>query len=112
MERSGRAKLLSTGLVTREKYIHFENFERVYMDHTHHRFSELFRQLGLAADVGSINDFLITHSPLEDHVALENAPFWNEAQASLLREELLRDADWAEVADQLNAALRRPNSKS
>jgi hypothetical protein len=76
------------------------------MDHTYHRFSELFRQLGLPEDVDSIKNFLSAHSPLDDGVALENAPFWSEAQSALLREGLLEDADWAVVADQLNVALR------
>ena len=46
------------------------------------------------------------HTPLADDVALADAPFWNAAQAAFLREELLEDADWAEVVDQLNLALR------
>lgn len=73
-----------------------------------HRFSELFSQLGLPADVASIQSFLITHSPLASRIRLEDAPFWTDAQANLLREEILIDADWAEVVDRLNAALREP----
>lgn len=37
---------------------------------------------------------------------LEDAPFWNDAQAALLREKILDDSDWAEVIDQLNLTLR------
>lgn len=76
-----------------------------------HRFSELFSQLGLPADVVSIQSFLITHSPLASHIRLEDAPFWSSAQANLLREEILIDADWADVVDRLSAALREPGGK-
>lgn len=75
----------------------------------HHRFSELFRQLGLPSDMASIQSFLAQHSPLDSTIRLENAAFWSKAQSALLRDEILQDADWAEVIDQLNLALRRPN---
>jgi len=76
------------------------------MDASFHRFSELFKQLGLPSDEHGIRDFLATHSPLPADVDLADAPFWTPAQASLLRDEILEDADWAEVVDRLNAALR------
>ncbi|NIC43730.1 DUF2789 domain-containing protein [Aquabacterium sp. A08] len=76
------------------------------MDTPHHRFSELFAQLGLPSDPASVAHFLAQHRPLPGHVALADAPFWSPAQAALLREEWAEDADWAEVVDQLNAALR------
>lgn len=38
---------------------------------------------------------------------MEEAPFWTAAQSRLLSELIWQDADWAEVADQLNAVLRR-----
>ncbi len=75
-----------------------------------HRFSELFAQLGLASEPAAIQRFLVTHAPLPDGVALADAPFWSPAQASFLREALLEDADWAELADQLSEALRAPGS--
>lgn len=78
------------------------------MEKSFHRFSELFAQLGLPADEQAIGEFLATHSPLADGTLLADAPFWTPAQASLLREEILEDADWAEVVDQLNVALRAP----
>ena len=71
-----------------------------------HRFTELFAQLGLPTDAPGIGRFLATHRPLASSVALADAPFWTAAQAAFLREEILEDADWAEVVDQLNAALR------
>lgn len=78
------------------------------MDNSFHHFSELFAQLGLPADDQAIREFLAAHSPLAPDVVLADAPFWTPAQATLLREEILEDADWAEVVDQLNAALRVP----
>ncbi|MCB5188999.1 DUF2789 domain-containing protein [Methylobacillus caricis] len=80
------------------------------MSQTFHRFSELFAQLGLPADEQGISHFLATHSPLPHDVALPDAPFWTTAQATFLREELLKDADWAEMIDQLNIALRSADS--
>ena len=76
------------------------------MDQPIHRFSELFAQLGLASDEQAIGQFLAAHRPLADEIALADAPFWTAAQAAFLREELLEDADWAEMVDQLNVALR------
>ena len=76
------------------------------MDQPIHRFSELFAQLGLASDDQAIGQFLAAHRPLADGIALADAPFWTSSQANFLREELLEDADWAELIDQLNAALR------
>jgi len=76
------------------------------MDQTFHRFSELFSQLGLPADEQGIRHFIDTHSPLAGDVELADAPFWTPAQAALLRDEIVEDADWAEVVDQLNIALR------
>ncbi len=71
-----------------------------------HRFSDLFAQLGLAHDAASIEGFLLAHAPLPADMRLEDAPCWTAAQAELLREELRADADWAELVDQLNAAMR------
>jgi hypothetical protein len=76
------------------------------MESTVHPFSELFAQLGLADDPASIRGFIATHAPLADNVRLEEAAFWSPAQAQLLREERIDDADWAIVVDQLNLALR------
>ena len=75
-------------------------------DH-HHRFADLFEQLGLPADPKGIAAFIAAHRPLAAEIRLEDAPFWSPAQATLLREEIVRDADWAELVDQLNVALRQ-----
>ncbi|SDS82549.1 DUF2789 domain-containing protein [Pseudomonas oryzae] len=76
------------------------------MDQPIHAFHHLFEQLGLPNDNASIKDFLERHSPLAEDVQLADASFWTPAQAAFLREEILEDADWAEVVDNLNAALR------
>jgi len=70
-----------------------------------HTLSSLFAQLGLPSDQAAINDFIEAHRPLPEHMRLSEAPFWNHAQASFLREEILEDADWAMVIDELNVEL-------
>jgi hypothetical protein len=71
-----------------------------------HSVSHLFAQLGLPADDASINQFVAMHAPLAGGVSLTDAPFWSRAQADFLAGEIARDADWAEVVDQLDAMLR------
>ena len=75
------------------------------MEQPVHPFSELFAQLGLPNGNEDIRRFIATHSPLPDDMRLEEAPFWSPAQAQLLREERVDDADWIVVIDQLNVAL-------
>jgi hypothetical protein len=70
-----------------------------------HSINNLFAQLGLPSDEASVEHFIKTHSPLPTGIALCDAPFWTPAQASFLHEELLNDADWAEVIDELNSQL-------
>lgn len=76
------------------------------MENPQHDLSALFQQLGLDADPASIERFIATHSPLAEGCKLADAAFWSPAQATFLREEILEDADWAEVVDQLNLMLR------
>lgn len=73
-----------------------------------HHFAELFAQLGLPNDAESIAHFLSVHTPMADSMRLPDAPYWTPAQAAFLRESLLHDSDWAVLADQLSAALRKP----
>ena len=80
------------------------------MDTPLHRFHDLFAQLGLPNDAVAIQQFIAAHAPLAAETALSDAAFWTPAQALFLREALAQDADWAELADQLNAALRGPNN--
>ena len=76
------------------------------MDSPIHQFSDLFAQLGLPSDEAAIQHFIATHSPLKGDIYLADAPFWTASQAAFLKEEKLEDADWAELVDQLNLALR------
>lgn len=64
----------------------------------------LFAQLGLDSDDKSIDDFIGKH-PLPDDVKLIDAEFWTPQQASLLKEKLHGDDDWAPVVDELNQRL-------
>ncbi|MFT7115359.1 MAG: hypothetical protein ACI9I0_000563 [Rhodoferax sp.] len=76
------------------------------MEIFHHHFSELFAQMGLPSDPQGITQFLTQHLPLAGDVRLPDAAFWSPAQAAFLREALLRDSNWAELAAQLSEALR------
>lgn len=75
------------------------------MESSLHTLNNLFSQLGLPADDMAIENFIQTHGPLATNLSLSEAPFWNPTQASFLKEEILKDADWAEVIDQLNVRL-------
>lgn len=75
------------------------------MEASLHTLNTLFAQLGLPSRDTDINHFIKVHSHLASDVKLEDAPYWTPAQAAFLREEMLKDADWAEVIDQLNARL-------
>lgn len=66
--------------------------------------STLFEQLGLNSDPASIDAFIGSHM-LPDEVKVSEAPFWTPAQAALLKEEMLDDADWAPIVDELNERL-------
>lgn len=70
-----------------------------------HTMSNLFAQLGLPADPTEIDDFISAHRPLGRGVALYRAPFWTATQRAFLKEEIIEDADWAGVIDELNARL-------
>lgn len=72
-----------------------------------HTLPSLFKQLGLADDPVSIDKFIATHSPLKPELHLADAFFWTSSQAQFLRDEILEDADWAEVVDQLDVLLRK-----
>lgn len=75
------------------------------METMNHEFHELFEQLGLPSSESDIRAFIESHRPLPGDVKVTEAPFWTPAQAGLLKELLLDDADWAVVVDQLNVAL-------
>lgn len=65
----------------------------------------LFEQLGLDSDEDSINDFIAAHRPLPDEVKVSEAPFWSAGQAAFLKEEIMADADWEPIVDELNVRL-------
>ena len=77
------------------------------MESTMHTLNNLFAQLGLPSDDIAIDTFIKTHGHLATSLSLSEAPFWTPAQAAFLGEEIINDADWAEVIDQLNAMLHR-----
>ncbi|AYA64118.1 DUF2789 family protein [Alteromonas sp. RKMC-009] len=66
---------------------------------------DLFAQLGLDNSDEAIENFVEKHRGLNDSRHIEDAPFWNDAQATFLRSALLEDAEWVEIIDQLNAEL-------
>lgn len=71
-----------------------------------HSMSNLFAQLGLPSEQAAIEDFIATHRPLGDGIVLYRAPFWSASQRAFLKEEIIEDADWATVIDELNGRLR------
>jgi len=76
------------------------------MDMTQPTMENLFMQLGLESDEDAIEQFMATHTLLEDE-KLENASFWSASQSAFIKECLADDSDWAEVVDQLNVQLRQ-----
>ena len=66
--------------------------------------SALFAQLGLDNSEHAIGHFVSQHK-LAPGMAIQDAPFWNSAQASFLQESLRQDAQWCEIIDELNALL-------
>lgn len=75
------------------------------MEASQHTMSNLFAQLGLPDDPAVIENFIAAHRPLDNATALYRAPFWSAAQKAFLKEEIIEDADWAGVIDELNARL-------
>ncbi|WP_053214839.1 DUF2789 domain-containing protein [Pseudomonas sp. Q12-87] len=76
-----------------------------------HNLPALFKQLGLSDDAADIEKFIAVHSPLKPELHLADAFFWSEGQRQLLQDEILEDADWAEVIDQLDVLLRKGRSE-
>ena len=79
------------------------------MEYVFHDFTNLFAQLGLPNDPESIQQFLKAHSPLPPEVRLEDASFWTSSQAALIKENIVDDADWAQIVDRLNTVMRKAN---
>lgn len=74
------------------------------MDTSIHNLSCLFAQLGLDSEPEAIANFVQQH-PLHAQTSLSDAPFWNQTQASFIREAWRDDSDWAKVIDELNSLL-------
>jgi hypothetical protein len=77
-----------------------------------HSLASLFKQLGLDNTEQAIQGFIKKNTPLSSGVDLHEASFWNASQSSFLQQSKDDDADWAEIVDQLDAMLRRPNTES
>ena len=75
-----------------------------------HNLTSLFKQLGLETTNEAIKDFISRNRPVPNNLALHEAKFWSESQASFLKEAIEQDADWAEIVDELNVLLRRPHA--
>lgn len=75
------------------------------MESSLHTLNNLFAQLGLPASDEEVENFIKTHTHLAGYISLADALYWTPVQAEFLREEILKDADWAEVIDQLNTRL-------
>jgi hypothetical protein len=69
--------------------------------------ADLFSQLGLPEGPSGINNFVAARYPLGNRVPIDCTPFWTEAQRTFLKEEIIFDADWVGVIDELNACLYR-----
>ncbi len=76
------------------------------MDTSTHTMSTLFDQLGLPSGDDDIAAFIKANSPLPKHLPLSEASFWSASQRAFLAEAIVDDAEWAEIVDQLGAALR------
>ena len=77
------------------------------MDTQPNNMQTLFEQLGLEGDDATIEAFIAEHYPLPDNMKLSEAPFWNPGQAAFLNEEIVEDAEWAPLVDELNARLHK-----
>ncbi len=75
------------------------------MQNSQYTLSHLFAQLGLPAEAQQIEDFIAARRPLANGVALYRAPFWSPAHRAFLKDEIIEDAEWALVIDELNARL-------
>lgn len=76
------------------------------MDTTEHTLETLFEQLGLDSDEESMEQFIEEHRPIPAKVKLHDAAFWNESQASFLRQARAVDDAWSPIVERLNVELR------
>lgn len=76
------------------------------MDTSKHDMNGLFDQLGLDSTRSGIYHFVKSHN-IQSDLKIDEAPFWNSAQANFLSESVAEDGDWSEIIDQLDAMLRK-----
>jgi hypothetical protein len=76
------------------------------MENQLHTMCNLFAQLGLPSEESAVENFIAAHRPLENDIPLYRAPFWSAMQRDFLKEEIIGDADWSSVIDELNGRLR------
>lgn len=74
------------------------------MDTSVHSLRGLFAQLGLDNTEQAMADFIRQHR-LSAQQAIQDAPFWNSAQAGFIRESMKQDAEWSDAIDKLNTLL-------
>ncbi|SNX29160.1 Protein of unknown function [Polynucleobacter meluiroseus] len=77
-----------------------------------HPLKDLFEQLGLASGHAEITQFIAQHAPLADSIVLAEVDFFTKDQRDFLRDELLKDAEWAAAIDLLNSQIRIPPPKN
>ncbi len=75
------------------------------------------RMIACAIDAGNFMELpnkdlgtLFEQLGLPNEVKVSEAPFWNESQAAFLKGELLEDAEWAPIVDELNVRLHEHNA--
>ena len=81
------------------------------MEQHTHTLSSLFDQLGLDNEAASIEQFIALHKPIAGNIELHKAIFWNNSQASFLKQMKDEDADWSGIVDQLDVMLRKSVAK-
>jgi hypothetical protein len=86
-------------------YVSQQRNKGVRMEAHTHSMANLFAQLGLSAEPTDIDSFITSRRPLSHGITLDCAPFWTEAQKTFLKEEIIWDADWVGVVDELNSRL-------
>ena len=70
-----------------------------------HELNDLFAQLGLPSTDQDMETF-IARNHLDHQQKLHEATFWSKAQAELIRQLWLEDADWCGAVDILDTRLR------
>ena len=75
------------------------------MENTDHQLSDLFKQLGLPHEPQEVAQFIAQHQGACRHCNLLEASIWSPSQLAFLNEAIAQDADWAGVAERLQAAL-------